>query len=167
MIGADTVVKVFCPIGKAVQMNIEILKEAAGVVFALYGHSESTAYAGIDAVGCDEIPAADKLFLVAAIRMRDPRRDAVGVQRQVLKCRVVFDRLAKPRARVIAHERFGLALVVRQNAVVSGIDGRVIQTRTDFRSLAVAEEVHDVPFAPKVALEDTPAQFLVHEIEDL
>src|SRR5207247_7830232 len=66
MIGADTVVKVVCPIGKTVQMKIEILKEAAGVVLAFDGHSQATANAGIDAVGGDEIPAADKLFLFAA-----------------------------------------------------------------------------------------------------
>src|SRR5438128_9695584 len=102
MIGADTVVKVVCPIGKAVQMNIEILKEAAGVVLALDRHSEAAAYAGIDAVGCDEIPAADKLLRIAPIRMRDPRDDAVRLQREVLKCRVVLDGLAKPGARVIA-----------------------------------------------------------------
>src|SRR5204863_3645481 len=72
MVGADTVVKVVCPIGEAVQMNIEILKEAAGVVLTLDGHSEAAAYAGIDAVGCNEISATDKLFLVASIGMRDP-----------------------------------------------------------------------------------------------
>src|SRR5437867_9131040 len=128
MIDADTVVKVVCPIGEAVQMNIEILKEAAGVVLTLDGHSEAAAYAGIDAVGCNEISATDKLFLLASIGMRDPRGDAVRLQFQVLKCRVVFDRLAKSGARVIAHERFGLALIVRQYAVVSRIDGSVIQT---------------------------------------
>src|SRR6266566_8137380 len=165
MIGGDTVVKVVCPIGEAVQVNIEILKEAACVVPTLNGHSEAAAYAGIDAVGCDEIPAADKLFLVASIGVCDPRRDAVHLQRQVLKCRVVFDGLAKPRARVIAHERFGLALVVRQNAVVSGVDRGVIETRTDFRSLTVTDEVHHVSFAPKIAFKDAPAQLLVHEIE--
>src|SRR5213596_482537 len=111
MIRADAVVKVVCPIRETVQMNIEILKEAAGVVLTLDGHPEAAAYAGIDAVGCDEIPASDKLFLVAAIGMRDSRRDAVRLQRQVLKCRVVFDRLAEPVARVVAHERFGLALI--------------------------------------------------------
>src|SRR5947208_2763313 len=167
MIGADTVVKVVCPIGKAVQMDIEILKEAAGVVLTLDGHSEAAAYARIDAVGGDEIPAADKLFLVAAIGMSEPGRDAVRLQRQVLKRRVVFDGLAKPGARVIAHERFGLALVVRQDAVVSRINRGVIETRTDFRSLAVTEEVHHVAFAPKIAFEDQLAQFLVHEIKQL
>src|SRR5206468_3474054 len=159
--------KVVCPIGKAVQMDIEILKEAAGVVLTLDGHSEAAAYARIDAVGGDEIPAADKLFLVAAIGMSEPGRDAVRLQRQVLKRRVVFDGLAKPGARVIAHERFGLALVVRQDAVVSRINRGVIETRTDFRSLAVTEEVHHVAFAPKIAFEDQLAQFLVHEIEQL
>src|SRR2546428_3690384 len=84
MIGADTVVKVVCPIGKAVQMNIEILKEAAGVVLTLDGHSEAAAYTGIDAVSGDEVAAADKLFLVAAIGMSEPRRNAVRLQRQVL-----------------------------------------------------------------------------------
>src|SRR5947208_16316648 len=167
MIGGDTVVKVVCPIGEAVQVNIEILKEAAGVVLTLNGHSQAAAYAGIDAVGGDEIPAADKLFLVASIGVCDARRDAVHLQRQVLKCRVVFDGLAKSGARVIAHERFGLALVVRQNAVVSRIDRGVIETRTDFRSLAVTEEVHHVSFAPKIAFEDPHAQLLVHEIEQL
>src|SRR5216117_199573 len=167
MIGADTVVKVVCPIGKAVQMNIEILKEAAGVVLTLDGHSEAAAYTGIDAVSGDEVAAADKLFLVAAIGMSEPRRNAVRLQRQVLKCRVVFDGLAKSGARVIAHERFGLALVVRQNAVVSRIDRGVIETRTDFRSLAVTEEVHHVSFAPKIAFEGPLAQLLVHEIEQL
>src|SRR5262245_21680903 len=157
MIGADTVVKVVCPIGKAVQMNIEILKEAAGVVLTLDGHSEAAAYTGIDAVGSDEIPAADKLLLVTSIGMRDPRCDAVRVLRQVLKRRVVFDGLAKTGARLIAHEPFGLALVVRQNAVVSRIDGGVIQTRTDFRSLAFTDKVHHVSFAPKIAFEDAPA----------
>src|SRR5256712_3080199 len=167
MIGADTVVKVVCPIGKAVQMNIEILKEAAGVVLTLDGHSEAAAYTGIDAVSGDEVSAVDKLFLVASIGMRDPRRHAVRLQRQVLKCRVVFDGLAKPGVRVIAHEHFGLALVVRQNAVVSRIDRSVIETRTDLRSLAVTEEVHHVSFAPKIAFEDPLAQLLVHEIEQL
>src|SRR5438876_12236997 len=167
MIGADTVVKVVCPIGKAVQMNIEILKEAAGVVLTLDGHSEAAAYTGIDAVSGDEVAAADKLFLVAAIGMSEPRRNAVRLQHQVLKCRVVVDGFAKSGARVIAHERFGLALVVRQNAVVSRIDRGVIETRTDFRSLAVTEEVHHVSFAPKIAFEDPLAQLLVHEIEQL
>src|SRR5262249_21660179 len=148
MIGADTVVKVVCPIVEAVQMNVEILKEAAGVVLTLDRHSKAAPYAGIDAVGGDEIPAADKLFLVASIGMRDPHRDAVGLQRQVLKCRVVFDGLAEPGARVIAHEGFCLTLVVRQNAVVSRVDGGVIETRTDFRSLTVTDEVHDVSLAP-------------------
>src|SRR5215471_15707602 len=157
MIGADTVVKVVCPIGKAVQMNIEILKEAAGVILTLDRHSEATAYAGVDAVGGDEILAADKFLLVASIGMCDPRCDAVRVLRKVLKCRVVFDGLVKTRARVIAHEPFCLALVVRQNAVVSRIDGGVIQTRTDFRSLAVMDEVHHVSLAPKIPLQDAPA----------
>src|ERR1051325_10652208 len=78
MIGEDTVVKVVCPIGEAVQMNIEILK--AGVILGLDGHSEAAAYAGIDAVGCDQISTADKLFLLASIGMRDPRRDTVRLQ---------------------------------------------------------------------------------------
>src|SRR5213593_1845529 len=147
MIRADAVVKVVCPIRETVQMNIEILKEAAGVVLTLDGHPEAAAYAGIDAVGCDEIPATDKLFFVAAIGMGDPRRYTVRLHPQVLKCRVVFDGFAKPQARVIAHERFGLALVVRQNAVVPRIDRGVIETRTDFRPLAVTEEMHHVSFA--------------------
>jgi hypothetical protein len=86
-------------------------------------------------------PAANKLFRAATIGMRDAGRGAVRFQRQVLKGRIVFDGLAKPGARVIARERFGLALVVRQNAVVSRIDRGVIEPRTNFRSLAVTEEV--------------------------
>src|SRR6059036_3578158 len=99
--------------------------------------------------------------------MGDPRRYTVRLHPQVLKCRVVFDGFAKPQARVIAHERFGLALVVRQNAVVSGTDRGVIETRTDFRPLAVTEEMHHVSFALKIAFEDTPAQLFVYEIEQL
>src|SRR5262245_66476012 len=97
--------------------------------------------------------------------MRDPRRDAVPIQREVLNCCVVFDGLAKPGARVIAHEGFGLTLVVRQDAVVSRIHRGVVETRTHFRSFAVTLEVHHVSFAPKIAFEDAPAQFLVHEIK--
>src|SRR5215470_8049999 len=97
--------------------------------------------------------------------MSDPRCDAVRLQREILKCCVVFDGLAKPGARVIAHERFGLALVVRQDAVVSRIHRGVVETRTHFRSFAVTEEMHHVSFAPKIAFEDAPAQFLVHEIK--
>src|SRR5262249_17809720 len=41
----------------------------------------------------------------------------------------------------------------------------VVETRTHFRAFAVAEEVHHVSFAPKIAFEDAPAQFLVHEIK--
>src|SRR5262249_20368118 len=124
-------------------------------------------YTGIDAVGRNQISAADKLFFLAAIGMRNPRRDAVLLQRQVLKCRVVFDGVAKPGARVIAHERFGLALVMRQNAVISRIDRGVIETRTDFRSLAVTQEVHYISLAPEIAFDDPPAQLFVHEIEQL
>src|SRR5438477_12169818 len=80
MVGADTVVKVVCPIGKAVQMNIEILKEAAGIVLTLDGHSEAPAYPGIDTIGCNEISAADTPFLLAAIRMGELRGDAVRRQ---------------------------------------------------------------------------------------
>ena len=86
---------------------------------------------------------------------------------QVLKRGVVFDGLAEAGTRVIANERFGLALAVRQNAVVAGIDGRVIEPGTDFRALAVVDEVHHVSFAPEVAFEHAPAEFLVHEIEQL
>src|SRR5436309_14567038 len=50
MIGADTVVKVVCPIGKAAQMNIEILTVAAGVVLTVNGHAEAAADPAIDAV---------------------------------------------------------------------------------------------------------------------
>ena len=54
--------------------------------------------------------------------------------------------------RVFADEPFGLALVVREDAVVAGIDGRVVEPRTDFGSLAVAQEVHHVAAAPEIAL---------------
>src|SRR5438093_13041774 len=111
MIGADTVVKVVCPIGKAVQMNIEILKEAAGVVLTLDGHSEAAAYTGIDAVSGDEVAAADKLFLVDAIGMSEPRRNAARLQRQGLNCRVIFDGLVQPGRRDSGHERCGSAVV--------------------------------------------------------
>ncbi len=146
-------------------MDVEILKEAAGIVLTLDGHSETAPDAGIDAVGRDQIPAADQLFLVASVRMRDPRSDAVGFQSQVLKGRVVFDGLAKTRACVIAHERLGLALAVREDAVVAGIDRGVIETRTNFRSLAITQEVHHVSFAPEIALKDAPAELLIDEIE--
>src|SRR4029077_15653142 len=53
----------------------------------------------------------------------------------------------------------------REYTVVPGIDRCVIETWTDFRSLAVTQEVHHVSLAPEVAFEDTPAQVLVHEIE--
>ena len=96
VIGADAIVKVVCPIRKAVQMNIEVLKEAAGVVFRLNWHSEAAPHPGINAVGGDQIAAADQLFLVASIGMRDPRRDSVLLQGEALKRRVVLDALAKP-----------------------------------------------------------------------
>src|SRR5262245_31448422 len=155
MIGADTVMEVVPPIGEAVQVDIEILKETAGVVLPFDGHSETAAHAGIDAVGGDEIATPDKLFLFAPIRMRDPRRDAIRLQRQVMKCRVVLDRLSKMGARVIAHERFGLALVVRKDAVVARIHGGVIEAGTHFRPLTITNKVHDVSFAPEVAVKDT------------
>src|SRR5262249_1280112 len=145
----------------------EILKETPGIVLSLDGHSETTAYAGIDAVCCNQIPAADKLFLIGSISMGYPRRDAIRLKRQILESRVVFDGLAKSGARVIAHKCFGLALVVRKDAVISGLDGSVIETRTDFCSLAVPKEVHHVSFAPKIAFKDTAAQFLVHQIKQL
>ena len=72
-------------------MNIEILKETAGVVLPLDRHSEAATDSGIDAVGRNQVPAADELFLVASIGVRHARRDAVAVQRQILERCVVFD----------------------------------------------------------------------------
>ena len=69
--------------------------------------------------------------------------------------------------RVLAHEPFGLALVVRQDAVVAGVDGRVIEPRTDFRSLAVAQEVHHVAAAPQIAIQQALAQRRIDEIHQL
>src|SRR5262249_3233577 len=80
---------------------------------------------------------------------------------------VVFDGLAEPGACVIAYKRFGFALIVRKDAVVTGIDRSVIESRTDFRSLTITGEMHDVSFAPEIALEDTAAQIFVDEIEQL
>src|SRR5215471_6316072 len=154
MIGADTIVKVIRPVGESVQMDIEILKETARIVLTLDGHSKPAAHSGIDAVCCDEISTTDEFFLVASIGMSDPRRHAIRVQRQILKRRVVFDGLAEPGARVIAYERFGLALAVRENAVVTRIDRAVIEAGADFGSLAVTDKVHHVTLAPQIAFED-------------
>ena len=77
MIGSDAVMKVVSPVRKAIQVNIEVLKEAARVVLAFDGHSETPAHARIDTVGCDQIAAMDQLFLIAPIRMRDPCRNAI------------------------------------------------------------------------------------------
>src|SRR5215475_4500050 len=157
MIGADTVVKVVRPIGKSVQMDIEILKETTRIILTLDGHSKPATHPGIDAVGCDEISTADEFLLVAPIDMNDPCRDAVRIQRQILKRRVVFDGFAEPGASVVAHERFGLTLAVREDAVVSRVDRRVIEAGAHFRALAVTNKVHHVTLAPQIPFEDTPA----------
>ena len=78
VIGADAVVKVVLPVGEAVQMDIEVLEEAAGVVLPFDRHPEAAAHARVDAVGRDQIPAANELLLVASIAVRDPRGDAAA-----------------------------------------------------------------------------------------
>src|SRR6185295_3718257 len=99
-----------------------ILEEASGVVLPLHREAEATPHAGVDAVRRDQIRAANQLFLVAAIGVRDARGDPVSVLRQALELRAVFDIATEARTRVLAHEAFGLALVVRQDAVVAGVD---------------------------------------------
>src|SRR4051812_19309023 len=159
--------KVIFPIRKSIQIDVEILKETALIVLALDGHSQATPHAGINAIRRDQISAANQLLLIASINVCDPRGDAVRIQRQVLKCGVVFNGLAKVLACVIADKRLGLALAVGENAVVAGIHRGVIETRTHFRSLALAKKMHDVSFAPEIAIEDTFADFLIDKIEHL
>src|SRR5688572_2064045 len=165
MVGADAVMKVIGPVGETVEVDVEVLKEAAGVVFAFNRHSQSPADTGIDAIGSHKVLTTDKLFLVVAIVMGDAGGNAVAFERQILERPVVFDGAAKARAGVVADKGFCLALVVREDAVVTRIDGRVVETGTDFRPLAVSQEVHDVAFAPEIAIEDTLAEFLVDEVE--
>jgi hypothetical protein len=92
-------------------------------------------------------------------------RDAIGFQSQVLKRRVVFNGFLKPGERVVAHERFGFALAVREDAVVAGIHRCVVEARTNFGSLSVSQEVHHIAFAPEVTFEDSTAQLLIDEVE--
>ena len=83
--------KVVGPIGEAVQVDIEILKEAALVIPPLDGHAEPAAHPGIDSVGCDKIATTDHFFFVSAVCMRDAGGDSIGFQSQIVKGRVVFD----------------------------------------------------------------------------
>src|SRR5262245_34859558 len=112
MIGSNAVMKVVGPVGKAVQVNIEVLKEAARVVLAFDRHSKSAPHAGIDTVGCDQITATNQLFFISSVDVYEACCHTVGVYRQVLKCRVVFNSLSEMRFRVVANERLGLALAV-------------------------------------------------------
>ena len=76
VIGADAVVEMVLPVGEAVQMDVEVLEEAAGVVLALDRQPEAAADARVDAIGRDQVLAANELFLVASIGMRDAGGDA-------------------------------------------------------------------------------------------
>src|SRR5687767_7241033 len=91
MIRADTVMKVVRPILETVQMDVEVLKETAGVVLAFHRQSKAAPNPGVDAVGRDQVLAANELLLVVPIAMDDARGNAVGVLRQILERRVVID----------------------------------------------------------------------------
>src|SRR5688572_16231436 len=146
-------------------MDIQVLKEAARVVLTFHRHAKAAADSGIDPVGSDQILAADEFFLVAAIGVREASRDAVVFESQILERRVVSDRPAIVCERVVADKGFGLALVVREDAVVAGIDGGVVEAGPDFGSLAVPQEMHDIALAAEVAIEDALAKVLADEVE--
>lgn len=99
--------------------------------------------------------------------MRHTGCDAVSVLRHILEGGVVLDPFTEPRLSVVAHQRLGLALIVRQDAVVTRVNGRVVEPRPDMRPLAVAEKGHNESAAPQIALEETPAQRLVDDVHQL
>src|SRR5678815_2530759 len=89
-----------------------------------------------DSVSGNQILAVDEFFLVSSISVSQSRRDTVPFQCQILKGCVVFDRSAEPGLRVLPDVGFGLALVVREDAVVARIDRCVIETRPNLGALS-------------------------------
>src|SRR4030095_16919589 len=94
---ADALGEVVLPVGKAVQMEVEVLKEAAGVVLAFHGQPDAAPYTRVDAIGGHQVLAADEFLLVAAIAVDNTRGHTARLLRQVLERRVVFDVAAEPR----------------------------------------------------------------------
>ena len=76
-------------------MDVEILEEAPGVVLAFHCQPEAAAHTRVDAVGGNQIPAANELFLITSIGMRHPGRDAAAILGEILKRRVVLDAAAE------------------------------------------------------------------------
>src|SRR4029453_3666840 len=104
---------------------------------------------------------------VTAIGVRDLGRDATAVLNETPERGVVFDVAAEPRSGEVADEPFGFALIVRQDAVVPGVNRGVVETWAHLGPLAVAKKVHHVPATPQVALEQAFAQRRVHQIHHL
>src|SRR5262245_51409451 len=145
-------------------MDVKVLEEAAGVVLLLDRQLESAAHARIDAVGRDQVLAADTLLLVAPVAVHDARDDAMSILGEIVERRVVFDARVEPGRRVLADDALGLTLIVRHDAVVPRVDGRVVETGAYLGAPAVTDEVHHVSLAPDAPLENTSPQVPIHEV---
>ena len=119
--------KMVRPVVETIEEDVEVLKGASLVIFLPERETESLADARVDAVSGDQIPAPDHLFRVTAILMDEGGAHFVPVLGEVDEAGVVFDRGAELGACKVADEAFGLALIVRHDAVVTGLDGGVVQ----------------------------------------
>ena len=165
MVRADAVVKMIRPVVETVEEDVEVLERTPLVVFLAEREAETLTDARVDAVAGDQIPAPDHLFRVTSIGMDDPRAHLVTVLVKTGEAGVVFDRGAELGTGKVPDKAFGLALIVRHDAVVTRPDGGVVQPRPHLGALAVSHEVHDIALVPEIAVETSLTEPLVDALE--